>query len=283
MSEYLKSQLPYDETIQRPIIGLLNIMPTAAAVKTEHNWRIALGDGVQLVPVRFDDDVRMRDSEAIWLDTYQPFSSVELDLDGIVITGANAEIHPDGSLLPYDAVRNIHALREVINWAESQSRLAIYSCLSSHIALDHIFGLPRSLQTQKLSGVFCHDVIIDDDLTDGLEMPFTSPHSRWGTIHPHELEGDADVEILIEGYEPGWLVAKRSRTSGVSVFLQGHPEYGHYDLHQEYQRDKETGARSPIGYYPNNDPNQSPDFRWEKDSLKLFANIIRLLKQQIKA
>ncbi len=261
-------------------LGLLNIMPSSVADKTEYNWHVALGDDIELLPVRFDDDVRLQHSDTEWLARYIPIGEVCDDLDGIVVTGANAERLPDGSELSFESIHNIEALRSVIDWAESDARLAIYSCLSSHVALSHLFDVQRKLQRSKTFGVFCHDVIIEDELTDGLELPCRVPHSRWGTIHPHALEGVDEIDILIEGFEPGWLLAKRQRPRGLSVFLQGHPEYGLWDLHEEYARDVTKGGEQPTGYYTANDPRNEPDYRWEKDCITLFENIARSLVAQ---
>lgn len=269
-----------EQRCSAPRIGLLNIMPSSVAEKTERNWQIALGNDVALVPLRFDEDQRLAHGDADWLLGYAPFSDVRDELDGIVVTGANAERSLDGTALPFAAIHNIDALREVIDWAESDARLAIYSCLSSHIALGHLFGAERALQRSKTFGVFCHDVIVDDVLTEGLEMPLQAPHSRWGTIHPHVLEQIDEVDILVEGYEPGWLLAKRQRPTGLSIFLQGHPEYGPLDLHDEYIRDAGQGGNPPVGYYKTNDLSHEPVYRWEKDSIRLFANITRILTTQ---
>lgn len=254
-------------------IGLLNIMPSAALDKTHQQWQNALTQEVEVIPVRFSDDPRISGcTSSSQIECFQVIDDVADTLDGLVVTGANLERRPDGSEMPFDEIRFAPQLAEVIDWAESETRLTIYSCLASHFALNQLFGMRRDIEPAKVFGVFCHDVIEDSPYTRGLEIPVRAPHSRWGGISSKLLR-DAGVEVLIEGFEPDWLLAQYERPTGTSLFLQGHPEYERDDLKSEYERDALLGQFLPHKYFPRNDPTQTPDYLWGQDSATIFANI----------
>ena len=58
------------------------------------------------------------------------------------------------------------------------------------------------------------------------------------------------------------------------VFVTGHPEYDKYTLDAEYKRDVGKGLpiAVPKNYYPNDDPEQPPLFRWRAHAHLLYEN-----------
>lgn len=256
-----------------PRIGLLNLMPAPALPKTEHQWRDGFMGMAEIVPVRFDDDPRVTGCRtARFIGDYVAISDVQDTLDGLIVTGANLEVKPDGAPFPFGDIEYIAQLREVIDWAETSTSLNVYSCLASHIALNHLFGLQRDISDDKTFGVFCHDVRGDSVLTEGLAGPVRSPHSRWGSV-PTKLLEDVGVDVLLEGFEPGWLLAEYQRSAGATVFLQGHPEYERDDLAAEYHRDAVSGQPIPQNYFPANNPSATPNYSWHEDRHQLFTNL----------
>jgi homoserine O-succinyltransferase len=163
----------------------------------------------------------------------------------------------------------------VIDWAEQETRTTVYSCLASHIALNHLFGLERDIQDTKTFGVYCHDIVEQTWLTQGLSTPLRSPHSRWGGV-PTKLLHDAGVTVAAESFEAGWLLGQVSSAGHETVFLQGHPEYWRDDLLAEYRRDAASGQPIPENYFPNNDPTQTPRYDWHASAHQLFANITQV-------
>lgn len=261
-----------------PRIGLLNLMPAPVLPKTEDQWREGFGVAADIVPVKFDLDPRARSGRAArFVAEHTPISDVQDALDGLIITGANLEINPDGSPLPFADITYIDQLHEVIDWAEKNTKLTVYSCLASHIALSHLYGLPRDMAREKTFGVYCHEVRRENELTRGLQFPVRSPHSRWGNV-PAKLLEDVGVEVLLDGFEPGWLLAEQARHEfGKSVFLQGHPEYQREDLAQEYRRDAPKGMNLPENYFPGDDPSQAPRYSWCETTTQLFTNMAQTL------
>lgn len=256
-----------------PKIGLLNLMPYTALDKTTKFWSELLGD---VVNIKFDDDPReftdCRSSTVIsdWIR----FSDAADELDALVVTGANLELEnpgqPAGSgLLDYDEIAYIKQLRGVIDWSSESKRATIYSCLASHIALSHLFGLERQRGPKKVFGVYDHQIEdIDNRLIRGLGKAISSPQSRWGNISADRLE-EVDVDVLANSREVGWLIAQSENM----VFIQGHPEYGANDLRDEFQRDQRCGQTVPENYFVNNDPSAGINFGWSTDRKVLFGNL----------
>ena len=58
------------------------------------------------------------------------------------------------------------------------------------------------------------------------------------------------------------------------IFVTGHPEYDKYTLDAEYKRDVGKGLpiAVPKNYYPNDDPEQPPLFRWRAHAHLLYEN-----------
>lgn len=264
---------------QLPKIGLLNLMPAATYQQTSHQWLDPLvTTPAQAVNIRFDDDPRIgnsRASEAL-INQNTPFSDAANEgLDALIITGANLERKADSSRLPFSEIRYHSQLTEVIDWARQHTKLTIYSCLASHIALNHIFGLERDISTEKHFGVYQHDVVNNSLATIGMDA-FTAPHSRWGNISA-KLLTDVGVEVVAISEEAGWLLAEgANEAGGIDLYVQGHPEYEACDLDKEYKRDLGQSAM-PENYYPNNDPTIPPQASWGLNRQQLFTNIKKYL------
>ncbi len=274
------------EVPDRPRIGLLNLMPAAAFNKTEHQWRDGFGDHATVVPVRFDEDPRLngsRTGEFLTMLEYEPISEAATSLDGIVITGTNLERDRQGFPLPFDDITYINQLREVIDWAETGTRLAFYSCLAGHIALEHLFeGIERHVQDEKVFGVYCHDILEPTTITEGIASPLLSPQTRWGAVPTKQLEA-AGVTVVAESWEAEWLLAQWERAGGLSVVSQGHPEYWRDDLKSEYKRDESAGQRLPYNYYPRNNPEAVPTYLWHEQQTALMANLAKVAAQPVLA
>ncbi|MCA9348063.1 homoserine O-succinyltransferase [Candidatus Saccharibacteria bacterium] len=255
-----------------PRLGLLNIMSSPAYLKTEHQWRDALADFVDIVPVRFDDDPRDEFSRVDLDDWTYPISEVASTLDGLIITGANLELYPDGRELHFDRISYFCQLNEVIHWTVSEKRLSVFSCLASHIALKSLVDLDRNIQADKTFGVFEHHCATQSWITSGLDTHVVkAPHSRWGNIDTDRVLASG-LDVVADSDEVGWLIAEASFGRGKAVFLQGHPEYQRDDLYNEYRRDQAKSG-VPKNYFTDNIPTKLPEYSWADDANILFRNI----------
>ncbi len=267
-------------------IGILNLMPAAAMKTTEVQWLSSISRTVlQIEPVlvKFDGDAREDTgaSRGDILRRYTSFSEVaEEGLDGLIVTGDNLELRVPSStdkpeLMPLEDITYAAKLAEVIDWARANVRSTIYSCLASHFALHHLFGLEREIGESKIFGVFEHAVNrpSKNPMLAGLDDSIKSPHSRWGNI-PAKAMGSAALELLaVSDTTADWLLASSpNNIGGDDLYLQGHPEYHRLDLHKEYQRDKASGQAAPVGYYTSG--SETPELAWATDARALYSNWI---------
>lgn len=271
-------------------IALLNLMPAASMERTETQWLRYMSHSVlQVEPVllKFDDDLRERNgaSRASILNRYRPFQEViDSNIDGLIVTGDNLELRDVAGEkttepLPFDDIAYAQQLADVIDWARTNVRSTIYSCLASHFALDYLYGIEREIGNAKVFGVYDHVVnpTIPSELTSGVDDTIRAPHSRWGNV-PVEALSSTPVEVLATNSAVGWLLAQDyNDAGGTDVFIQGHPEYDRHDLQAEHRRDGGLKQVQPEGYYS---PSGQPQLTWANDARALHANWIASMYRQ---
>ena len=91
-------------------------------------------------------------------------------------------------------------------------------------------------------------------------------------IDKADVDECIDLRVLAESEEAG--VYLLNTDSGRQIFVTGHPEYDKYTLDGEYRRDINKGLdiQPPKNYYPNDDPNREPIFRWRAHAHLLYHN-----------
>jgi homoserine O-succinyltransferase len=236
-------------------IGLINNMPDAALQATERQFmrllRQAAGDTridfhcFSLPSVR-----RAQPAKGRVEVQYTDIAEIDrLHIDGLIVTGAE----PNAVELSGETFWR--ELTDIVDWAKTNTRSTIWSCLAAHAAVLHLDGVERKPLETKCSGI--HDCIKAGShwLTAGLPSPFKVTHSRL-----NELRAD---ELTANGYQ----LLTHSPRSGVDsfakdlgshfIFFQGHPEYEALSLEREYLRDISrflSGQRDaypglPVGYF----------------------------------
>ena len=149
---------------------------------------------------------------------------------GLIVTGAE----PIAATLPEEPFWN--DLTEVIDWAKTNTRSTIWSCLAAHAAVLHLDGIERQRLDAKCSGIFDCVRVSDNWLTQGIRLAaqdLAFAHQRVAQRGPARtrlsaadaIRADAGVDIF----------AKQLRSH--FVFFQGHPEYDALSLQREYLRD----------------------------------------------
>jgi homoserine O-succinyltransferase len=278
-------------------IALLNLMPAGAMEATEVQWLRHIGDTIlQIDPVllKFDDDEREREGAARSeiLPRYQSVSEAMSEpLDGLIVTGANLETkkldNGQQVALPFEDIRYASQLKDVIDRAKSEVPYTIYSCLGAHFALNHMYGLERTLAPAKVFGVYDHlrtRAGRTNPFTHNINDVIRAPHSRWGKVPVEEMRKVGALSILAASDEIGWLLASAANEAGGSdLFIQGHPEYQRFDLHNEYVRDRKNGQTMPVGYYYDDDPTNDIQVGWVSDARALHTNWIRALYNHLSA
>lgn len=216
-------------------IGLVNNMPDAALQATERQFtrllQAAAGDRrIHLHCFSLPSVHRSPQARALMTGRYTDIADLgRLKLDGLIVTGAE----PVAATLPEEPFWK--DLTDVIDWAESHTRSAIWSCLAAHAAVLHLDGIERQRLDQKCSGIYdCHKVA-DDWLMKNIRSPLKIAHSRINALSKTDLAAHG-YQLLTEAPDAGVdIFAKRLRSH--FVFFHGHPEYEAQSLQREYLRD----------------------------------------------
>jgi homoserine O-succinyltransferase/O-acetyltransferase len=154
---------------------------------------------------------------------------IDSKLDGLFVTGCE----PRKARLPEEAFWS--ELTEIIDWAEHNTRSAIWSCLAAHAAVLHLDGIERRLLPAKRSGVFHVEQTGAHPLLAGAPADLRIPHSRYNDLDETELAA-AGYQIVTRGPEVGADIFLKTWRS-LFIYLQGHPEYDADALRREYRRD----------------------------------------------
>ena len=204
-------------------IGLINNMPDAALQATERQFmrllRQAAGD-IRIDFHCFSLPSVHRSQTAKWRVDRQYTDIADLDrlqIDGLIVTGAE----PNAATLPEEPFWQ--DLTDIIDWAKTNTRSTIWSCLAAHAAVLHLDGIERQRLDAKCSGIYDCSKVANHWLTDDLPSPFRVSHSRLNELRAQDLS-TRGYQLLTHSPEAGVdIFAKQLRSQ--FVFFQGHPEY----------------------------------------------------------
>jgi homoserine O-succinyltransferase/O-acetyltransferase len=152
-----------------------------------------------------------------------------LHIDGLIVTGAEP-LAPMLQEEPY-----WREFTDLIDWARTNTRSAIWSCLAAHAALQHLDGIERKRLPQKCSGVYDCAKTANDWLTADLPPSIKVSHSRLNEVRESDLVAHG-YQILTRSEQAGVDIFARDFRSRF-IFFQGHPEYDALSLQREYMRD----------------------------------------------
>jgi homoserine O-succinyltransferase len=240
---------------RRLTIGLLNNMPDAALCATEQQFAgllaEAAGDAeIDLRLYALPGVRRGPEARAIMNARYETAAALPgAGLDGLIVTGLEpraADLRDE----PY-----WKGLARLVDWTQDAGLPTVWSCLAAHAAVLRLDGILRRPLPAKLSGVFASEAVGDDPLVAGAASPILTPHSRLNGLAADDLL-QAGYEILTRSPAAG-VDAFARRGAGVSLFLQGHPEYAADTLAREFLRDvgrfldgrRPQHPRPPTGYF----------------------------------
>lgn len=229
-------------------IGLVNIMPDAAFLATELQFAELVGNAGGRKPARLHlftlpevaREGAAADRAAVHYRSIEQLRTTRLD--GLIVTGTEPR-QPDLSQETYWP-----SLTRVIDWAEDNTASTIFSCLAAHAAVQHLDGIRRERRPTKLTGVFASEKAVDHWITDDLDTPVRTPHSRWGNVREADLSAKG-YQILTRSNETGADLFTKSFGS-TFLFLQGHPEYAADALQKEYRRDVRRYLTGERDSYP---------------------------------
>jgi homoserine O-succinyltransferase/O-acetyltransferase len=170
-------------------------------------------------------------------------------IDGLIVTGAE----PNAATLPEEMFWQ--DLTEIIDWAKTNTRSTIWSCLAAHAAVLHLDGIERRRLDTKCSGIYDCFSVANHWLTDDLPSPFRVSHSRLNELRAQDLS-TRGYQLLTHSPEGGVDIFAKQMGSQF-VFFQGHPEYEAMSLERKYLRDisrflageRDTYPAVPAGYF----------------------------------
>jgi homoserine O-succinyltransferase/O-acetyltransferase len=233
-------------------IGLINNMPDAGLQAAERQFMRLLTAAAGHNRVHFHcfslPSVK-RSHSAQWrvAQQYTDISEIErLHIDGLIVTGAE----PSATSLAEEPFWR--DLIEIIDWARTNTRSTIFSCLAAHAAVLHLDNVERRRLMTKCSGIYDCYKVADHWLTDDIPSPLKVCHSRL-----NELRAD---DLVLRGYQlltcsPDGSVDIFAKQMGSQfIFFQGHPEYEALSLEREYLRDVSrflAGERETYPAVPN--------------------------------
>ena len=236
-------------------IGLINNMPDSALKATERQFKRLLeaAAGNRRVHFRCFSLPSLARSPSAMAHIDKDYSDIDdlggMHVDGLIVTGAE----PIAADLREE--RYWRELTEIIDWAGSNTRSTIFSCLAAHAAVLHLDGIERRRLAQKCSGIYDCAKMTDDSLILGLPSSLKVAHSRLNEL--------SEEDLVTNGYQ----ILTRSDTAGVDIFarqlqsrfifFQGHPEYDASSLQREYMRDlarflngdRDDYPAIPAGYF----------------------------------
>ena len=236
-------------------IGLINNMPDSALKATERQFARLLQAVAGNVRIRLHcltlRSVQRSASARQHVERgYRNIADLDrLGIDALIVTGAE----PVAASLPDEPYWR--ELTRIVDWARSNTRSTIWSCLAAHAAVLHLDGIERHRLPTKCSGVYDCAGITDDWLTRDAVAPLKVSHSRLNELRESELAARG-YQILTRSDEAGVDVFARQGQSRF-IFFQGHPEYDALSLQREYMRDvarfltgeREDFPRLPVNYF----------------------------------
>jgi len=232
------------------VIGLINNMPDTALKATERQFaRLLEGAAPPHVHIRFHCFAlpSIARTPALQKHVAQHYADIgalgRLALDGLIVTGAEPvadELHDE----PYWT-----ELTSLIDWAATNTRSTIWSCLAAHAAVLHLDGITRQRLPAKCSGIYDCSKVADDWLTRGIRSPLRISHSRYNALEESELTARG-YQVLTRSDAAGVDIFARHGSSRF-VFFQGHPEYDALSLQREYMRDIARFLNGQRDEYPN--------------------------------
>jgi homoserine O-succinyltransferase len=248
-------------------IGLINNMPDSALQATERQFTrlLTAAAGNNRVQLHCFSPPSVKRSEAAKYRIDRQYTDIaelrRLRIDGLIVTGAE----PNAATLAEEPFWQ--ELTEIIDWAKTNTRSTIWSCLAAHAAVLHLDGIERHRLAAKCSGVYDCAKVGDHWLTRDVTSPLKIAHSRLNELRAGDLAA-CGYQLLTESPEAGVDIFAKQFSSRF-IFFQGHPEYDAPSLQREYLRDitrflgreRDHFPAFPHGYFDRETEHKLAGFR----------------------
>lgn len=264
------------------VVAILNLMPDKIATETQLIRKLADGkyrvEFLLFATGGYMD--RVRDPSYTSANTpvdhlrafYSSFQEIrDLEIDGLIITGAPVEKEP------FEDVPYWDELLEIFGWAHERSTRVFNICWAAQAALKHFHDVPKYVLDQKLFGVFDHRIEHKTDLLAGFGDDFSIPVSRHSEIRRGDLPDAPELRVLADSDGSGLGLLEDTKL--LHHYMFNHFEYDADTLKREYDRDVQADQpiHIPANYYPDDDPQQVPASNWLDDGRRLYQNWLDLI------
>ncbi|MDR3279347.1 MAG: homoserine O-succinyltransferase [Synergistaceae bacterium] len=262
----------------RPLrIAILNLMPTKS--ETELQLLRLLGGASLQIEVDFIQVAShtSKNTPVSHLTTfYKKFDDIrDSCYDGLIITGAPVET------LPFEEVDYWRELCEIMEWSKYNVYSCLHICWGAQAGLYYHYGIEKYNMDEKLSGIFAHrNLNPNHQIMRGFDDIYYAPHSRYTTVRIEDILKKREIRLLSTSDAAGAYLV--SSADCRKIFITGHPEYDRQTLAAEYARDVGKGIKAPIpvGYFPKDDPENTPVMSWRSHANLLYCNWINLVIYQ---
>lgn len=250
---------------------IVNLMPTKIETETQL-LRLLSNTPLQMevTLLKMDSYVSKNISEEHMQNFYKTFNDIKDEkFDGLIITGAPVET------LEFEKVDYWKELTEILEWSNKHVFSTLYICWGAQAGLYYHYGIKKYPLNEKLFGIY--PLKLDDSniaLFRGFDEIFYMPQSRHTEVKEEDINKIEELEILAKSPEAGVSIVRTKDKR--RIFVTGHMEYDRMTLANEYERDIKLGKEIsvPFNYYPEDNPEEIPLFKWRGHANLFFINWI---------
>ena len=250
---------------------IVNLMPTKIETETQL-LRLLSNTPLQMevTLLKMDSYISKNISEEHMQNFYKTFNDIKDEkFDGLIITGAPVET------LEFEKVDYWKELTEILEWSNKHVFSTLYICWGAQAGLYYHYGIKKYPLNEKLFGIY--PLKLDDSniaLFRGFDEIFYMPQSRHTEVKEEDINKVQELEILSKSPEAGVSIVRTKDKR--RIFVTGHMEYDRMTLANEYERDIKLGKEIsvPFNYYPEDNPEEIPLFKWRGHANLFFINWI---------
>ena len=250
---------------------IVNLMPTKIETETQL-LRLLSNTPLQMeiTLLKMNSYTSKNISEEHMKNFYKTFDDIKNEkFDGLIITGAPVET------LEFEKVDYWKELTEILKWSNKHVFSTLYICWGAQAGLYYHYGIKKYSLKEKLFGIY--PLKLNDSsiaLFRGFDEIFYIPQSRHTEVKEEDINKIEELEILAKSPEAGVSIVRTKDKR--KIFVTGHMEYDRMTLADEYERDIRLGReiRVPFNYYPEDNPEKTPPFKWRGHANLFFINWI---------
>ena len=250
---------------------IVNLMPTKIETETQL-LRLLSNTPLQMeiTLLKMNSYISKNISEEHMKNFYKTFDDIKNEkFDGLIITGAPVET------IEFEKVDYWKELTEILKWSNRHVFSTLYICWGAQAGLYYHYGIKKYPLKEKLFGIY--PLELNDSniaLFRGFDEIFYIPQSRHTEVKEEDINKIEELEILAKSPEAGVSIVRTKDKR--KIFVTGHMEYDRMTLADEYERDIRLGReiRVPFNYYPEDNPEKTPPFKWRGHANLFFINWI---------